>query len=395
MNDRDVLLIGGVRTPIGKFGGVLKDLSAVELGAVAVRGALERTGAPAAQFDQGFVGHARQAGNGPNPGRLVAIKGGLPTNCPVCTIQQACVSSIQALMLGGQAIRLGEADLVMVAGAEHMSSIPFLSMDTRWGARMGDAKLLDAMYKDGFIDPMTGKHMGELTEAMAEERGITRQAQDEFALLSQKRAEEARVSGFTARTTVPVEIRQRKGTVLIQNDEHPRADSTLEKLAALPGAFKSGGTVTAGNASGITDGAVALVLASRAKARELGLTGVAQLKSGAVAAVEPKDFALAPVPAVHKALQRAGVSLKDTGAVEINEAFAAMVIAVMKDLDLGMDKVNLYGGAIAYGHPVGISGARVVLSLMEIMREKGISLGLATICGNGGNGGAVVLELEQ
>ncbi|MDA8217309.1 MAG: thiolase family protein [Dehalococcoidales bacterium] len=394
MNDRDVLFLGGVRTAIGKFGGALKDLTAVELGAVAVKGALERTGAPPEAFDQGFVGHARQAGNGPNPGRLVALRGGLPASCPVCTIQQACVSGMQALLLAGQAIRLGEADLVMVAGTEHMSSIPFLSPDTRWGARMGDARLLDAMYKDGFIDPITGKHMGELTEEMAERRGITRVAQDEYALMSQQRAEEAKKTGFTARTVVPVEITQRKGSVLVQEDEHPRPDTSLEKLAALPAAFKPNGTVTAGNASGITDGAVALVLASRARARELGLSGVARLKAGAVAAVEPKDFALAPVPATQKALARAGLSLRDVGVVEINEAFAAMVLAVMSELDLTMDKVNLYGGAIAYGHPVGISGARIVLSLLEIMREKGLGLGLATICGNGGNGGAVVLQLE-
>ncbi len=394
MGDKDILLIGGRRTAIGKFGGTIKDMSAVDIGVVSVKGALSATEVAPSQVDEFIFGHARQAGNGPNPARLVAIKSGLPVDCPAYTVQQACVSSMKAVMLAAQAIALGEADLVVAGGTEHMSSIPYLSPDTRWGSRMGDSRLIDAMYKDGFIDPLTGKHMGELTEALAARRGLSRQAQDEFALLSQKRTAESRES-FHARTIVPIEIPQRKGpSLMFATDEFARPDTTMAKLAAIPPAFAKDGTVTAGNACGITDGAVAMVLASRAKARELGLTGIAKVRSWATASVDPSDFGLAPVPAVHKALDRAGLSIRDIGVVEINEAFAAQTLAVMQDLGLDADRVNLRGGAIAMGHPVGASGARIVLALMEIMREGGVALGVANICGNGGNGGAVVLELE-
>lgn len=310
-------------------------------------------------------------------------------------MQQACVSSIKAVILTAQAIRLGEAEVVVAGGTEHMSSIPYLAMDTRWGMRMGDARLLDEMSKDGFVDPLTGKHTGELTDALAGRRGIGRQAQDEYAILSQKRAEEARRTGFLARTIATVEMPQKRGApVLFQEDEQIRPDTTLEKLAALPAVFRKGGTVTAENACGITDGAVALVLTSRKKARELGLAAKASIRSSAVASVDPAEFRVAPVPASRKALERAGLTIQDIGVAEINEAFAAQVLAVMQDLDLGIDRVNIRGGAIALGHPVGMSGARIVLSLMESMLEQNTPLGLATICGNGGNAGAVVLELE-
>ena len=394
MGDRDVVLVGGKRTAIGKFGGAIKDLSAVEIGAQVVKGTVAAFGLDPSQVEEFIFGHARQANNGPNPGRLMAIKGGMPVNCPAVTIQQACVSSIKAVMFAAQTITLGEADLIIAGGSEHMSSIPFLSPDTRWGMRMGDAKLVDAMFKDGFIDPLTGKHMGELTQALAFKRGISREAQDEWALLSQKRTAEFKES-FHARTIVPLEIPQRKGPpILFQEDEHVRPDTTMEKLAALPPAFAKDGTITAGNACGITDGAVALVIASRAKAKELGLPIVAKVRSWATASVEPADFGVAPVPATLKALDRAGVAMNDIGVVEINEAFAAQTLACMQDLGLEADRVNLRGGAIALGHPVGASGARIVLSLMEIMKDLGIPLGVATICGNGGNAGAIVLERE-
>lgn len=394
MGDRDVVLVGGKRTAIGKYGGSIKGLSAVEIGAAVVKGTLAATGVDPSLVEEFIFGHARQAGNGPNPGRLMAINGGLPASCPAVTIQQACVSSMKAVIFAAQTIALGEADLIVAGGSEHMSSIPYLSPDTRWGMRMGDARLVDAMFKDGFIDPLTGKHMGELTEALAGRLGISRQEQDEFALLSQKRTAEFKDS-FHARTIVPIEIPQKKGPpILFQEDEHPRPDTTLEKLAALPPAFAKDGTITAGNACGITDGAVALVVASRARAKELGLPVVARVRSWATASVAPADFGIAPVPATRKALERAGLSIQDMGVVEINEAFAAQTLAVMRELGLGVDRVNLRGGAIALGHPVGSSGARVVLALMEIMRELGTPLGAATICGNGGNGGTVILELE-
>ncbi|MGI5836640.1 MAG: thiolase family protein [Chloroflexota bacterium] len=394
MGDRDVVLIGGKRTAIGKFGGTIKDLSAVEIGAQVIKGTLAATGVDPSLVEECIIGHARQACNGPNPGRLMAINGGLPVNCPAVTIQQACVSSIKAIMFAAQAITLGEADLIVAGGSEHMSSIPYLSPDTRWGTKMGDARLIDAMFKDGFIDPLTGKHMGELTQALAFKRGISREAQDEWALLSHKRAVEFKES-FHARTIIPLEIPQRKGPPLVfKDDEQVRPDTSMEKLAKLPPVFAKDGTITAGNACGITDGSVALVVASRAKAKELGLPIVAKIRSWATASVEPADFGIAPVPATKKALDRAGLTIQDMGVVEINEAFAAQTLACMQDLGLEADRVNLRGGAIAMGHPVGASGARIVLSLMEIMKETGTPLGVATICGNGGNAGAMVLEGE-
>ena len=395
MDEKDVMLIGGARTAIGRFGGAMKDLSAVEIGVVAVRAVLDRCGVEPTHVEEFIFGHARQAGNGPNPARLVSIRAGLPVTCPTFAVQQTCVSSIKAVILAAQAIRLGEAEVVVAGGTEHMSSIPYLAMDTRWGMRMGDARLLDAMSKDGFMDPLTGKHMGELTDALAERRGIGRQAQDEYAVLSQKRAEEARRKGFLARTIAPVEIPKKRGVpVFFKEDEQVRPDTTLETLAALPAVFRKGGTVTAGNACGITDGAVALVLTSRKKARELGLVAKARIRSSAVASVDPAEFGVAPVPASRKALERAGLTIQDIGVAEVNEAFAAQVLAVMQDLGLSIDRVNTWGGAIALGHPVGMSGARIVLSLMESMLEQNTPLGLATICGGGGNAGALILELE-
>ncbi len=393
MATKEVVVIDGARTPIAKFGGSLKDLSCTDIGAVAMKGALERSGVKPGQVGQVFVGHARQAGNGPNPGRIAAIKAGVPASVPVLTLQQACLSGMQAAIVGAQAIQLGDSDVVLACGMEHHSSIPFLSMNTRWGARMGDVMLLDAMYKDGYICGIEQKHMGMLTDDLAKRYGITRQEQDQFALESQQRADKGKKSGFHAKTIVPVEIKQSRGApVVFKEDEHPRPDTTLETLARLSPAFNPTGTVTAGNASGITDGAAALVLASREKARELGLKPRGIVRSYAVAAVEPRDFAVAPVPAVRLALQRAGLTLKDIDLIEINEAFAAQVLAVVRDLGLDRNKVNIYGGAVALGHPTGMSGARIVYQVLYELEETGGRYGLATLCGNGGHGAAMVLE---
>ena len=391
---REVAIIDGARTAIGKFGGTAKDLSAVQMGAVAAQAALARSGLRADQIDELIFGHARQAATGPNTARQVAVRAGLPVTVPALTLQQACVSGLQSVILAAQRIALGDADVVLAGGMEHMSSIPFLAVDQRWGSRLGDARLLDAMYKDGYICALTGKHMGELTEGLAKRYGITRAEQDHYAYESQQRT--AAAVGSAAKLIVPIEIPQPKGPPLVfQTDEHPRPDTTLEKLAKLPPAFAKDGTITAGNASGITDGAAALVVVGRDVAERLGLKPSAYIRSYATAAVEPADFGIAPVPASQKALARLGLTVKDIDLVEINEAFAAQTLAVMRDLDLPREKVNVNGGAIALGHPTGMSGARIVLQLISALQEKGGRWGLATICGNGGHGGSIVLELAK
>ncbi|HKZ50873.1 MAG TPA: acetyl-CoA C-acetyltransferase, partial [Dehalococcoidia bacterium] len=365
----------------------------VDIGAVAARGALERSGVGADAIDEVILGHARQAGNGPNPARLAAIKAGIPADKPAFSVQQACIAGLKSVMLSAQSIALGEAEVVLAGGMEHHSSIPFLSPHTRWGARLGDVSLVDAMYKDGYICGVEGKHMGEMTDELAQRYGITREEQDRFALASQQRCDRARKEGFFAQTIVPVEIKQPRGApVLFQEDEHPRPDTTLESLAKLPTAFRKEGTITAGNASGITDGACALVVMSRERAQARGLKPLGVIRSYAVAAVEPRDFALGPVPAVRKALAKAGLSLQDIDFIEINEAFAAMVLAVMRELDLDHAKVNVNGGAIALGHPTGMSGARILLELLYTLKARGGRFGMATLCGNGGHGGAMVVE---
>ncbi|MCL5025963.1 MAG: thiolase family protein [Chloroflexi bacterium] len=389
---KEVVIVDGARTPIGRFGGALKDLTAADIGVVATRAALAKAGVAPEQVEEVIFGHARQAGCGPNVARQISVRAGIPASAPAFGVQQACVSGMQALVLGYQRIMLGDADIVMTGGVEHMSSVPFLSVDTRWGSRLGDARLLDAMYKDGYICALAQKHMGELTDDLAKELGISRREQDEYALGSQQGAVAGKTSGFFAKFLAPVEVRQRGQAVLFQDDEHVRPDTTLEKLAALPPAFHEDGTITAGNASGITDGATAMVLASKAKAGELGLRPLGYIRSYAFAATEPERFGLSPVYSSRLALQRLGMRVDEMDLVEINEAFAAQVIAVMRGLEIPRSKVNIYGGAISLGHPTGNSGARIVLNLLYALRERGLRWGLAGICGNGGNGGSVTVE---
>lgn len=393
---REVVIVGGARTPIGKFGGALRDLDAITIGAHAIAAARERSGIDPERIDEVIVGHARQAGNGPNPGRLMAIRGGTPPRAPVQTVQQACVSSMKALILAAQSIALGEADVVIVAGSEHMSSIPYLLPDMRWGKRMGDGAVIDGLSRDGFRDPLTGRHMGELAEAWSTRYGITREDQDAYALRSQRTAAEAAASGFAARMIAPIEAAngnaKRRTTGPVSEDEHPRPDTTMEALAKLRPAFADGGTVTAGNASGITDGAVALVLMSSAAAEAAHAEPTAFVRSWAVAAMEPEDYGLAVVPASARALERAGVSDSMLDVIEINEAFAIQVLAACAEMKLAPERVNQHGGAIALGHPVGMSGARIALNTSHALRDGGGRFGLATICGNGGQGAAVVLE---
>ncbi len=389
---REIAIVAGARTPIGKFGGALRPSSAVEIGAHAIRAAVERSGIDPSAVDEVVVGHARQAGNGPNPGRLMAIRAGMPVRAPVQTVQQACVSSMKAVILAAQSILLGDADIVVAAGAEHMSSIPFFVPDMRWGKRMGDAGMVDGLSKDGFRDPLTGKHMGELADGWSARYGITREDQDAYALRSQHMAQAAKDSGLATATIAPIELTAKGVTSVVADDEHPRPGTTMESLAKLEPAFVKDGSVTAGNASGITDGAGAIVVMSAEAAARTGAEPLAWIRSYALAAVEPADYGLAVAPASARALERAGVGTDDLDVIEINEAFAIQVLAACKEMEIDPERTNTAGGAIALGHPVGMSGVRVVHYAVEALRRDGGRWALATICGNGGQGAAVVLE---
>lgn len=394
MSDREVVIVDGARTAIGRFGGALRDLTVIDIGVAAVKGALEKSGLKPEQVDEVIIGHARQAGGGPNAARIVSINAGIPASVPAYTVNQACISGMLAIILAYQSINLGNSDIVLSGGMEHHSSVPYLNMQMRWGTRMGDVTLVDAQYKDGYHCGIEHVHMGLLTDVLAEELGITREEQDRFALESQQKAAKAKESGFFAKTIVPVEVPQRKGPpIVFQEDEAPRPDTTLEGLAKLRPAFRPEGTITAGNAPPIPDGASAVILASREKANELGLKPLARIISYAVTSVEAKRFALGPVSATRKALERAGLTLDEIDLIEINEAFAAQVIAVSKELKWDMSRVNIHGGGVALGHPTGMSGNRITLDVVNSLAERGGRYGLATICGNGGHGGAMVLEL--
>jgi acetyl-CoA C-acetyltransferase len=391
---QEVVIVNGARTPIGRFGGALKDLTVVDLGVVAVKGALERSGVRPDQVDEVIIGHARQAGCGPNAARIVSIRAGIPASVPAYAVQQACISGMLSIMLAHQSIVLGNSEIVLAGGMEHHSSIPFLVRELRWGQRMGDVTLVDALFHDGYHCGIEKQHMGALTDDLARELGITREEQDRFAYESQMKAAKAQESGFFAKTIVPVTIPQARGEpVVVKEDKPLRPDTTLEGLARLRPAFRPDGTITAGNAPPITDAASAVVVMSLEKARQMGLQPLGRIVSYALAAVEPKRFALGPVPAVRKALARAGLTLDQIDVIEINEAFAAQVIAVSRELKWDMSKVNIHGGGIALGHPTGFSGNRITLDVLNSLAEVGGRYGLATLCGNGGHGGAIVVEL--
>ena len=396
MPNKECVIINGARTPIGRFGGVFKDLTVIDLGVAALKGALQKSGIKPGQVNEVIFGHARQAGNGPNPARIVSYQAGIPVEVPACTVNQACVSGMLAIMLADQSISLGNSDIVVAGGMEHHSSVPYYSMNTRWGARMGDVTLVDGQFRDGYHCGIEHVHMGLLTDILAEEMGITREEQDQFAFGSQQKVKKAKESGFFARTIVPVNVPQQKGSpVAVQEDETPRPDTTLQALAKLPPAFRPNGTISAGNAPPIPDGASAMVISSREKAEELGLKPLGKIVSYAISGNEPKKFAIAPVQAVAIALKRAGLTLADIDLIEINEAFAAQVIAVMKLSGMDPSKVNIHGGGIALGHPTGMSGNRITLDLLHSLEETGGRYGVATICGNGGHGGAMVVELDK
>jgi acetyl-CoA C-acetyltransferase len=437
MNHRGVYIISAVRTPIGKFGGALAEFTGPDLGVIAVRAALERAfGAPLPperepgsgeaversierakrishtetpaelgwRVDELIFGNARPAGVGPNPARQIAWRSGLGDDVSAYTVNMACASGLRAILLGWQQILLGEGQIIVAGGAESMSKVPYL-VDARWGVKMGNQPLVDAMYRDGFLCPISKMIMGETADLLAEQYKISREEQDEFSLQSHRRAARAQAECRFSREIVPVEVRDKKGNVMrVEKDEHVRPDVTLEKLAKLPPVFSKTGTVSAGNASGITDGASAVVLASEEKVEELNLRPLARIVDATIAAVDPRVMGIGPVPAVRRLLARTGTKLEDYAAIELNEAFAAQVLACDRDLHFPRERLNPNGGAIALGHPIACTGARITTTLLHELRRESVApaseetttvaskRGLATLCVSGGLG--VALEIE-
>lgn len=393
-NDNDIVLAAPVRTPIGKFGGVLTALTAADLGTAAAQAALERAGLAPTHVDQVIFGHARQAGGGPNTARQIAFRAGVPVDRPAFTVNQACASGLQSILSAARTILTGEAKVVLAGGTESMSNTPYLLPRARWGYRMGHAEIVDGMYQDGFNDPLSKLVMGETAEELAAEMGIDRAASDAYALESQLRCERARTSGRFDSEIVPVKVAGKKGEVTVERDEHPRDGMTLEAMAKLPAVFRKGGVVSAGNASGITDGAAAIVVASRAAAKELGLPVVARLVGWEVVGVDPRIMGIGPVPAVRKLLEKTGLDKGAIDEVELNEAFAAQVLACNKELTFDDARLNPDGGAIALGHPIGATGTRILVTLLHGMEKRGLERGIATLCVSGGMGVAALVERE-
>lgn len=390
---REVVIVGAARTPIGSFGGSLSKLSAIDLGVVAAKEAIKRAGIKEDMIDEVIVGNILSAGLGQNPARQVALGAGLKETTPAMTINKVCGSGLRAVSMAAQFIMLGDADVILAGGTESMSNAPYLIPRVRWGLKMGHGELIDTMIHDGLTDIFNNYHMGITAENIAEKWNISREEQDEFALKSQLKAEKAQKEGKFKDEIVPVEVPQRKGDpIIVDTDEYPRHGTTIEKLAKLKPAFKKDGTVTAGNASGINDGAAMLVVMAKEKADELGIKPLVTIKSYASAALDPKIMGYGPVPATKKALERAGLKVEDLDLIEANEAFAVQSIAVMKDLGLDPEKVNVNGGAIALGHPIGASGARILVTLIYEMIRRESKYGLATLCIGGGQGTAIIVE---
>jgi acetyl-CoA C-acetyltransferase len=391
-----VAILSAVRTPIGRFLGSLADVPAKELGVIAARAALDRARVDPAEIQETIFGMARQAGNGPNPARPVSVESGIPPEVPAYTVNQACASGLQAVALGAAAIARGDARLTLAGGMENMTRVPFLLERARLGYRLGNAAIVDGMYRDGFLCPLADQLMGRTAETLAERGGISRREQDELAVESQRRAAAAWREGRFAAEVVPVPLPSKSGAaVRFAQDEHFRADTTLEKLAKLPAVFKEGGTVHAGNSSGITDGAAALVLAGAEEVAARGAEPLAWIAGSVSVGVDPRIMGIGPVPATRKLLDRLGWKLRDVELVELNEAFAAQVLAVFQELDLDPDRTNVNGGAIALGHPIGATGARILTTLVHEMRRRGAARGLATLCVSGGMGFSMALTAER
>ncbi|HOK63690.1 MAG TPA: acetyl-CoA C-acetyltransferase [Soehngenia sp.] len=390
---KQAVIVSAVRTPIGAYGGAFKDVSAVDLGVAVVKEALKRANVNPEMVDEVIFGNVLQAGLGQNVARQVSIGAGIPEYVTSFSVNKVCGSGLKTVALAAQAIKAGDADIIVAGGTENMSQAPYLLKNHRWGQRMGNGEVVDYMVEDGLTDIFNHYHMGITAENVAAQYNITREDQDQFALTSQLRAEQAIKSGRFKDEIVPIVIPQRKGDPkVVDTDEFPRFGTTIEALAKLKPAFKKDGTVTAGNASGINDGAAALIIMSKEKADELGLTPIAEIVSYASAGVDPSIMGTGPIPASKKALEKANLKIDDIELVEANEAFAAQAIAVAKDLNLNMDITNVNGGAIALGHPIGASGARILVSLLHEMQKRDNKLGLATLCIGGGQGISMIVK---
>lgn len=390
---KNVYLAGSVRTPIGRFGGTLAFWTAADLGVAAAKASLERAGLRADQVQQSIWGCARQAGGGPNVARQITYRAGVPETVPAFTVNQACGSGLQAIMLAAQQIMLGRAEVVLAGGTESMSRVPYFAEGARWGMRMGNTELVDGMYRDGFNDPLSGLVMGETAENLARQYEISRDEQDEYALGSQQRAQAAIESGRFAAEIVSLEIKGRKGELTnFARDEHARANTSRQDLAKLSPVFSKTGTVTAGNSSGITDGAAALVVLGEAALAESGAQAAARIVDYEVTGVAPEIMGIGPVPAINALLARQKLALADIELIELNEAFAAQVIACDRELKFDPERLNVNGGAIALGHPIGCTGVRITTTLLHEMKQRDARRGLATLCVSGGMGLALLLE---
>ena len=386
-----VYILSAVRTPIGKFGGSLASLTAADMGVVAAKAAIDRAGIQPEQVEETIFGNARQAGGGPNPARQISIRSGVPREVPTFTVNKACASGMKSIALAYQAILLGDASCILAGGAESMSRVPYY-LEARWGYRLGNQEVVDGMYRDGFFCPMAKMVMGETAEVLAEHYKITRDEQDEFALTSQTRAARAIAAGRFDAELVPVTIEGKKGATTFSGDEHPFPDANMEKLGKLAPVFSKTGTVTAGNSSGITDGAAAVVVASEHFVKKNNLKPLARISAVTSAGVDPREMGIGPVPALRKLEEKHNLRLHDFGLMELNEAFAAQVLACDRELNFNRDRLNVNGGSIAIGHPIGCTGTRITVTLLHEMLKRNTRRGVATLCVSGGMGMALALE---
>lgn len=390
---RKVYLVGANRTPIGKFGGGFAALTAADLGTITAKESIKRANLKPEQIQEVIFGNARQAGVGPNVARQITFRAGIPASVPAYTINKACGSGLKSIINAYQSIALGDADIILAGGTESMSNVPYLLPNIRWGLPLGKAEMKDAMYQDGFLCPLCNQVMGETAENVADKYKISRKEQDEYSLLSQSRCEKAQKECRFKDEIVAVEIQDKKGNqTLFDKDEHPRPGATLEALAKLKPVFKENGTVTAGNSCGITDGAASVIVISEEKVKELKVTPQAEIVAYSSAGVEPALMGIGPVPAVKKLLEKEKISLDEIDLIELNEAFASQVLACQRELNLDPNKLNVNGGAIALGHPIGCTGSRIVVTLVYEMQKRKSKTGLATLCISGGMGMALLLK---
>lgn len=387
-----VYILSAVRTPIGKFGGALASCTAADMGVVAAKAAMERAGVGPEQIEETIFGNARQAGGGPNPARQISVRSGVPQEVPAFTVNKACASGMKAIALAYQAITLGDSSCVLAGGTESMSRLPYYLDGARWGYRLGNQELVDGMYRDGFFCPLAQMVMGETAEVLAGQYKISRDEQDEFALTSQARAARAIAAGRLDAEIAPVTIQSRKGPTVFSRDEHPFPDASLEKLAKLAPVFSAAGTITAGNSSGITDGAAAMVVASEHFVKQSNLKPLARIAAVASAGVDPRTMGIGPIPALQKLADKHNLRLHDFGLIELNEAFAAQVLSCDRVLNFNRDRLNVNGGAIALGHPIGCTGTRITVTLLHEMLKRNTKRGVATLCVSGGMGMALALE---